>query len=61
MKGINYSEEQGVDRGTVLKYILRKCGGRMRIGLLWLRTGSSDGSYEHGNEHLGSIKSEGMF
>jgi len=26
------------------------------INLIWLRTETRDGSCEHGNEHLGSIK-----
>jgi hypothetical protein len=38
---------------TVLKWILRGMGW---IGFIWLRIGTSEGSCEHGNDPLGSIK-----
>jgi hypothetical protein len=31
-------------------YVLKKDGGRMEIGFMWLRIGTTDRFLEHGNE-----------
>jgi hypothetical protein len=39
-----------------IKMDLREIGRMVLIGFTWLRIGSVEGSYEHGNEPSGSIK-----
>jgi hypothetical protein len=39
---------------------LRKQGGRVWIGFIWLRIGPDGGSCENGNESSGYIKGEGV-
>jgi hypothetical protein len=35
-------EDLGVDRRIILKLVLKKWGVRVRIGLIWFRTGYND-------------------
>jgi hypothetical protein len=51
-EGTNHWEDQDVGGWTILKWILKRQDGMVWIGLIWLRTGTS----EHGNEPPGSIK-----
>jgi hypothetical protein len=43
LTGRDYSEDLGVDRKIILECILRKYGGEMWIGCVWLRIGTSGG------------------
>jgi hypothetical protein len=40
----------------ILKWISRSSDVKMWIGFMWLRMGTTAGSYEDDNEHLGSVK-----
>jgi hypothetical protein len=41
LKGRGYSEDLGVDR--ILEWVLRKQGGKVWSGFIWLRTGTTGG------------------
>jgi hypothetical protein len=43
VKGRDLSEETGVDGKIILKRILGKQGGKVWIGFIWLRVGTSGG------------------
>jgi hypothetical protein len=45
-------EDLGINGGTLLKVILRKCDGREWDGLIWIRIGRGGGCCEHDNEHV---------
>jgi hypothetical protein len=45
-----------IGRRIILKWILERQDGVVLTGLIWLRIGTSEGSYEHGNDPSGSIK-----
>jgi hypothetical protein len=49
--GHSQLEDLGINRGTLLKVILRKYDEREWDGLILLRIGRSDGCCERGNEH----------
>jgi hypothetical protein len=38
---INHSEDLGVDERIILEWIVGKYGGKMWIGCMWLRIGTS--------------------
>jgi hypothetical protein len=40
----------------ILKWIVEKCDGVVWTRLLWLRTGTREGFYEHGNKPSCSMK-----
>jgi hypothetical protein len=40
LKGGDYSEDLGTDERIILKWFLRKHGGRVWIEFIWLRTGT---------------------
>jgi hypothetical protein len=42
--------------GIMLEWILRKYGGKLWTGCIWLRMGPVASSCEHGNETMPSIK-----
>jgi hypothetical protein len=46
----------GVDMRIILKWIIRKYGGKLWTRCIWLRIGINAGSFERGYEPLGSIK-----
>jgi hypothetical protein len=48
-------EDQDVGGWTILKWILERYDGMVRIGLIWLRIGTNGRVSEHGNELSGSI------
>jgi hypothetical protein len=43
LKGRDHSEDLGVDGMIILEWMLEKRGGKLWIGFVWLRTGTSDG------------------
>jgi hypothetical protein len=43
VKGRDHLEDLGVDETVILKWILRKYGGKVWIGFIWLRVGISGG------------------
>jgi hypothetical protein len=43
LKGKDQSEILRLDGKTILKWIIRKQGGKVWTGFVWLRTGTSDG------------------
>jgi hypothetical protein len=49
LKGRSYSEDQGIGGRMILELVLKKQGGKLWTGFIWLRIGTSDGL-------LGSIK-----
>jgi hypothetical protein len=53
LKGRDHSEDLGVDGRIILEWILGKYNGRVWTRVFWLRTGTSGGFSEHGNETLG--------
>jgi hypothetical protein len=56
LKGREHSEDLSTNGRIILKCILRKYGGNVWTGFIWLRIGTVAGSFEHGNEPSGSIK-----
>jgi len=50
LKGIEHLEEARVDWRKMLKFVLEKWGERMWNGFIWLRTGTSFGRCEDGDE-----------
>jgi hypothetical protein len=42
LEGRDHSEEFGIDGKIILEWILRKLGGKVWSGFIWLRTGTSD-------------------
>jgi hypothetical protein len=42
LKGGDYSEDLGVTGRIVLEWILKKQGGKVRTGVIWLSIGTSD-------------------
>jgi hypothetical protein len=56
LKGRDHSEDMGIDGKIILEWILEKCGGKLWLGFIWLRIGTSGILCEHGNETTGSIK-----
>jgi hypothetical protein len=58
LKRRDHVEDRGRDGKIVLKWIMRKQDVRLWTGFIWLVLGSSSGSFELGNEPLGSIKGE---
>jgi hypothetical protein len=57
LKGGDNLEDLSIDGKIILNWILRKEGGKLWTGCIWLRIGSIGG---HGNEPSVSIK-EGRF
>jgi hypothetical protein len=55
-EGRDCSEGLSGDRRMILEWILRKLGGRVSIGFIWLRTRSGFWLFENSNEPLGSTK-----
>jgi hypothetical protein len=55
LKGRDHSEDLGINRRIIL-WILRKYGGKMWTGCIWLGKGLVAGCCEHCNEPSGSIK-----
>jgi hypothetical protein len=55
LKGRDHSENTGIDEDIILKQILRKEDGRMRIRFMFLRIRPVADSCEHDNEHSGFI------
>jgi hypothetical protein len=53
-------KERDVGGRIIFKRILQNLNGMVWNGFIWLRIGTSRGSYEHGNEHTGSIKCLGI-
>jgi hypothetical protein len=49
--GNSHLEELGINGGTILKEILRKCDGREWDGIIWLWIERSGGCCESGDEH----------
>jgi hypothetical protein len=43
LKGVNHSEDLGIDERVIIVWILEKLGGRMCTGFVWLRTEISGG------------------
>jgi hypothetical protein len=43
LKGRNHLEDLGFNEGIILKWILGKYGGKVWIGFIWLRIGTSGG------------------
>jgi hypothetical protein len=41
LKGIDHLEDLGIDGKIILKLILRKQGGKVWTGFVWLRIGTS--------------------
>jgi hypothetical protein len=52
----NRLEDLGVDGRIALKCILNEQYRRVWSGFIWIKMGNVIGSYERGNEPLGSIK-----
>jgi hypothetical protein len=50
LKVRGHSEDLKVDGIIILKYILRKQGAKVWIGLIWLRIRQMVGCCQHGNE-----------
>jgi hypothetical protein len=46
----------GVDGNTIFKWIIKKYGGWLWIGFIWLRIGAEAGSSELDNDTSGYIK-----
>jgi hypothetical protein len=49
-------EDLGVDGKIVFKWIFEKYDGRVQTGFFWLRLDPVEGSCEHSNKPLGSMK-----
>jgi hypothetical protein len=47
----DHLEDKGTDR-IILKWILKKDGGTVCTGFIWLRRGASEGCFKHGNENF---------
>jgi hypothetical protein len=45
LKGRGHLEDLGVDVKVILEWILRKYGGKLWTGCMWLRIGTSSGLY----------------
>jgi hypothetical protein len=45
VKGRDHLEEPGVDGRIILEWILRKQGGKVWIGFIWIRIRTSDGLF----------------
>jgi hypothetical protein len=43
LKGRDHSKDLSVDGKIILEWNLGKCGGKVRIELIWLRMGTSNG------------------
>jgi hypothetical protein len=43
MKGRDHSEDLGIDRSIILKWILEEAVWKLCSGFIYLRTGTSDG------------------
>jgi hypothetical protein len=61
LKGADHSENLNVDMRIILRliYALHLCIYELHsgvwIGLIWLRTGTVEGSYEHNNNPSGPV------
>jgi hypothetical protein len=55
LKGRDHSEYLGLDVKIILKCILGKYGGGLWTGCIWLRIGTNEVPFEHGNKPLDSI------
>jgi len=42
LKGINHSEDLGIDGKIILEWIVGKQGGKVWPGFIWLKVGISD-------------------
>jgi hypothetical protein len=56
LKERGHLEDLGIDERIILKWVLGEMAWSLWIGFIWLRIGTGEGSYEHSNEPLGSIK-----
>jgi hypothetical protein len=56
LKGKDHSENPDVDGTIILEWILGEWGGKVWIGCIWLRIGTSGGACEYRNEPSGFIK-----
>jgi hypothetical protein len=58
LKEGDHSEDLGVDGKKILewKWDLRRYGGNLCFGFIWIRIGKVASSCEHGNEPSDSIK-----
>jgi hypothetical protein len=52
----DHSEELDADLRIILEWILRKQGGKVWTGCIWLRIRTSGRFLEHGNGNTGLIK-----
>lgn len=55
LKGRGHLEDPDIAGRTILKQILRKSGVTMQTGVIWFRTVTHGGLFEHCPELLGSI------
>jgi hypothetical protein len=56
LKARDLSEDLDTNRRIILKRILKKEGGKLRTGFIWLRIGTSGKSCERINEPSGFIQ-----
>ena len=54
----DYLQDLGVEKRTILKWILKESFGKLWIGFMRLKMGTNGGLCEHGNETSGSIREE---
>jgi hypothetical protein len=59
MHTVFWSEDLDVD-GKIIEWILGKQGGKVWTEFIWLKLGTSGGSYEYSNELTGYIKGGGF-
>jgi hypothetical protein len=43
LKGKGHSKDLDIDGRIILMYVLEKCGGKVRIGFIWLRIATIGG------------------